>query len=224
MDIEMKNLNQLIINFDYEKNFKNEDFYVSNSNRHIFSLIDKWPKWEKNFVNINGEKSSGKTHLINIFIKKFKGIKFDANLITDQDLKKVKIHENIILENLNKDINEKLIYSLFNIIDLDNKYIIVTSEKPIVEIDFTLNDLKSRTKNFLLYKIEKPDDELIFALILKNLSDRQISLDKKLIDFVIKRIDRSYGKIFDFIYKVDELSLKKKKPIDFKIIREILGE
>ena len=95
---------------------------------------------------------------------------------------------------------------------------------PIVNINFLLNDLKSRTKNFLLQKIEKPDDELMFALILKNLSDRQISLDKKLIDFIIKRIDRSYGKIFDFIYKIDELSLKKKKPIDFKIIKEILGE
>ena len=220
----MKNLNQLIIKFDHEKNFKDEDFYVSNSNRHVFSLLEKWPKWEKNFVNINGEKSSGKTHLINIFIKKFKGIKFDANFITNQDLKKIKIHENIILENLNKNINEKLFYTLLNIIDLDNKFIIVTSEKPIVEINFSLNDLKSRTKNFLLYKIEKPDDELMFALILKNLSDRQISLDKKLIDFIIKRIDRSYGKIFDFIYKVDELSLKKKKPIDFKIIKEALGD
>ena len=220
----MKNLNQLIIKFDHEKNFKDEDFYVSNSNRHVFSLLEKWPKWEKNFVNINGEKFSGKTHLINIFMKKFKGIKFDANFITDQDLKKIKIHENIILENLNKNINEKLFYTLLNIIDLDNKFIIVTSEKPIVEINFLLNDLKSRTKNFLLYKIEKPDDELMFALILKNLSDRQISLDKKLIDFIIKRIDRSYGKIFDFIYKVDELSLKKKKPIDFKIIKEVLGE
>ena len=220
----MKNLNQLIIKFDHEKNFKDEDFYVSNSNRHVFSLLEKWPKWEKNFVNINGEKFSGKTHLINIFIKKFKGIKFDANFITDQDLKKIKIHENIILENLNKNINEKLFYTLLNIIDLDNKFIIVTSEKPIVEINFSLNDLKSRTKNFLLYKIERPDDELMFALILKNLSDRQISLDKKLIDFIIKRIDRSYGKIFDFIYKVDELSLKKKKPIDFKIIKEVLGE
>ena len=64
----------------------------------------------------------------------------------------------------------------------------------------------------------------MFALILKNLSDRQISIDKKLIHFIIKRIDRSYSKIFDFIYKVDELSLKKKKPINFKIIKEILGE
>jgi len=220
----MSNLNQLILNFDYDQNFKDDDFYISSSNKHIFSLLNQWPKWEKNFLNINGEKFSGKTHLINIFIKKFKGIKFDANLMSDKDLKTIKIHENIILENLDKNINEKLIYSLLNIIDLDNKFIIITSEKPLVEIDFKLDDLRSRTKNFLLQKIEKPDDELMFALILKNLSDRQISIDKKLIDFIIKRIDRSYGKIFDFIYKVDELSLKMKKPIDFKIIKEVLGE
>ena len=91
-------------------------------------------------------------------------------------------------------------------------------------MDFKLSDLKSRTKNFLLQKIDKPDDELMFALILKNLSDRQITIDKKLINFIIKRIDRSYDKIFEFIYKVDELSLKKKKPIDFRIIKEVLGE
>ena len=220
----MINLNQLIIKFDYEKNFKDDDFYVSSSNKHIFTLLNQWPKWEKNFLNINGEKFSGKTHLINIFIKKFKGIKFDANLLSDKDLKTIKIHENIILENLDKNINEKLIYSLLNIIELDNKFIIITSEKPLVEIDFKLDDLRSRTKNFLLQKIEKPDDELMFALILKNLSDRQISIDKKLIDFIIKRIDRSYGKIFDFIYKIDKISLKRKKPIDFKIIKEALGE
>ena len=220
----MINLNQLIIKFDYEQNFKDDDFYVSSSNKHIFTLLNQWPKWEKNFLNINGEKFSGKTHLINIFIKKFKGIKFDANLLSDKDLKTIKIHENIILENLDKNINEKLIYSLLNIIDLDNKFIIITSEKPLVEIDFKLDDLRSRTKNFLLQKIEKPDDELMFALILKNLSDRQISVDKRLIDFIIKRIDRSYSKIFDFIYKIDKISLKRKKPIDFKIIKEALGE
>ena len=59
---------------------------------------------------------------------------------------------------------------------------------------------------------------------MKNLSDRQISLGTKLIDYIIKKIDRSYDKIFDFIYKIDEISLKKKKPIDLKIIKEVLGE
>jgi chromosomal replication initiation ATPase DnaA len=220
----MSNLNQLIIKFDYEQNFKDDDFYVSKSNEHIFYLLNQWPKWEKNFLNISGDKFSGKTHLVNIFIKKFNGIKLDSKNLKNEDLKMIKTHQNIILEDLSKNIDEKLIYSLFNIVDLDNKYIITTSEVPIVNIDFSLTDLKSRTKNFLLHNIEKPDDDLMFALILKNLSDRQISIDKKLIDFIIKRIDRSYGKIFEFIYKIDELSLKMKKPIDFKIIKEILGE
>ena len=220
----MTDLNQLIIKFDYEKNFKDDDFYVSKSNINIFNLLNNWPKWEKNFLNINGDKYSGKTHLINIFQKKFNGIKLDSKLLTDEDLVKIKTHENIILEDLNEEADEKLIYSLFNIIDIDNKFIIVTSIKPIVDINFSLIDLRSRTKNFIIQKIEKPDDELMFALILKNLSDRQISIDKKLINFIIKRIDRSYSNISNFIYKVDELSLKKKKPIDFKIIKEILGE
>jgi len=145
-------------------------------------------------------------------------------LLNDENLKTIKPFQNIVLEDLNLDINEKLIYSLLNIIDQDNKFLIITSLKPISEIDFKLNDLKSRTKNCLLAKIENPDDELMFALILKNLSDRQITLDKKLIDFIIKRVERSYGKIFEFIYKIDEISLKKKKSIDFKIINEALEE
>jgi outer membrane protein TolC len=37
-----------------------DDFYVSKSNEHIFSLLNKWPKWHKNFLNIVGEKFSGK--------------------------------------------------------------------------------------------------------------------------------------------------------------------
>ena len=115
-----------------------------------------------------------------------------------------------------------MLYSLFNLVDHDNKYLLINSIKPINEMNFDLHDLKSRSKNCLFAKIDKPDDELMFALILKNFSDRQIEIDKKFIDFIIKRIDRSYGKISDFIYKIDELSLKNKKPIDFKTIKEIL--
>ena len=206
----MRDLKQKIIKFEYEKNFKDDDFYISKSNQHIFNLISKWPKWEKNFLNINGEKFSGKTHLVNIFLKKFKGIKIDSSLLNNDILKEITLHQNIIIENLTKKINEELLYTLFNIVDQDNKYLIVTSTKPIVDIKFDLVDLNSRSKNFLLQSIEKPDDDLVFALLLKNLSDRQISLEKKLLDYVVKRIDRSYGKIFNFIYKIDEISLKKK--------------
>ena len=218
----MKDLNQLLLNFEYKQNFKDEDFYVSNSNYYAFNLINSWPKWEKNFLNICGEKYSGKTHLSNIFLKKFKGIKIDANSFENKNLKEIKIYENVILDNLGQNVDERLIYSLFNIIDQDNKYLIINSLIPVSKISFKLEDLRSRTKNCIVANIDKPEDDLMFALILKNFSDRQITIDKKLIDFIIKRVDRSYGKIFEFIYKIDEISLKRKKSIDFKIIKEVL--
>ena len=220
----MSYLNQLLLKFDLKKNYKDEDFYVSKSNFYAYNLINKWPKWEKNILNICGEKFSGKTHLTNIFLKKFKGVKIEAKNFKNENLKDLKIYENIILDNFEKKVDERLIYSLFNIVDQDNKFLIINSLIPINEINFQLEDLRSRTKNCLVTKINKPDDELMFALILKNLSDRQITINKKLIDFIVKRIDRSYGKIFEFIYKIDEISLKKKKSIDFKIIKSVLEE
>ena len=220
----MSNLNQLILNFDYDQNFKDQDFYVSKSNEFAFKLLNSWPKWEKNFVNLIGDNFSGKTHLVNIFLHKFKGIKIEASEINNEFLKKIKVFENIIIEDFNEKIDENLLFTLINIVDQDNKYLILTSKTSLVDYSFNLSDLNSRSKNFLLCNIEKPGDDLMFALILKNLSDRQISIDKKLVDFIIKRIDRSYGKIFDFIYKIDKISLKRKKPIDFKIIKEALGE
>ena len=224
MGSKMKNYNQQIIKFDYERNFKEVDFYVSKSNEHIFKLLNNWPKWEKNLLNISGEKFSGKTHLINIFLNKFKGIKVETKSLNNDIINEIKTHQNIILENLDLNINENLFYTLINIVEQENKYLITTSINPIVNMNFRLEDLKSRSKNFILQNIEKPDDELIYALILKNLSDHQISLDKKLINYIIKRIRRSYSKIFDFIYKIDEISLKKKKSIDLKIIKDVLED
>jgi len=220
----MSTLNQQILNFDFDQNFKDQDFYVSKSNEHSFILLNKWPKWEKNFINLVGENFSGKTHLTNIFLEKFRGIKISFKNIDNNFLKKIKIFENIVVEDLNEDIDEKLLYTLINIIEQDNKYLIITSTKPIVNYDFKLTDLNSRSKNFLISQIEKPGDDLLYALILKNLSDRQILIEKKLIDYIINRIDRSYGKISEFIYKIDEISLKRKKSIDFKIIKEALGD
>ena len=57
----MTNLNQQILKFDYEQNFKDQDFYVSNSNEHSFSLLNSWPKWDKNFINLIGIESPGLT-------------------------------------------------------------------------------------------------------------------------------------------------------------------
>ncbi len=218
----MSELDQLLLNFNFSKNYKKDDFFVSKSNFFAFNLIDTWPKWEKNILNICGEKYSGKTHLSEIFLNKNKGKILNSTTFKFNESNNLKIYQNIILEDFNEDIHEESIFSLINFVDQNNKYLVINSLKPINEMNFNLKDLKSRAKNSLLGKIEQPDDELIKVLLVKNLSDKQIQIDNKLIEFIVKRLRRSYGKIFEFIYKIDEISLKKKKSIDFKTVKEVL--
>ena len=218
----MRELDQLLLNFDFSKNYKKDDFFVSKSNFFAFNLIDTWPKWEKNIINVCGEKYSGKTHLSEIFLNKNKGKILDSKKFIFNEAHNLRIYQNIILEDFNNDIDEESIFSLINFVDQNNKYLVINSLKPINEMNFNLKDLKSRAKNSLVAKIEDPDDQLIKVLLAKNFSDRQIKIDNKLIEFAVKRITRSYGKIFEFIYKIDEMSLKMKKSVDLKTVKEIL--
>ena len=215
---------QQLINFQFEKNYQKDDFYVSKSNFFAFSLLDSWPKWEKNIINIHGEKYSGKSHLSEIFIKKNKGIIIKAINLGQSFEKNLRFHQNIVLDDLNEQADENIIFSLINFVDQNSKYLIINSLTPFNKMRFNLKDLLSRAKNCLDAKIEKPDDELIKVLISKILFDKQIRINKKLVEFAAKRVRRSYGKIFDFIYKIDEMSLKKKKSIDQKTIKEALGK
>ena len=218
----MSDLNQLLLGFDYKTNFNEHDFYLSKSNSNAFNLINRWPDWNKKILNISGEKFSGKSHLANIFKLKSKAFLIKGNEIDNLIFKKIKLHESIIVDDFEECNQEEILYSIFNLIDQDSKYLLINSLKPINEIKYRLPDLTSRSKNCLYAVIENPDDELLFAIILKNFSDRQIKIEKKIINFIISRIDRSYRKIDEFIYKIDELSLKKKKPINLKTIKEIL--
>ena len=100
--------------------------------------------------------------------------------------------------------------------------LLINSIKPISSYKFKLPDLVSRIKSSLSIGIKLPSDDLIIAIIAKNFSDKQIIVEEKHIDYIIKRIDRSYEKISQFILTLDRYSLKKGSPFGLKMIKEVL--
>jgi len=223
MENKIRDLRQEIFKFEQSSNFNKSDFFVSECNYFAFNLIKSWPNWEKKILNIYGDRKSGKSHLSEIFLEDKKGIKISAKELDKKIFDKIKNYKNIVIEDFNEKCDEETAYSLIDAIEKENKYLLITSYRALNEMKTKLKDLNSRFKNILLAKIDKPDDDLIYALIVKNFSDNQIILDKKLISFICKRIPRSFNKISEFICTIDEISLKKKTPIDLKIIKEILG-
>ena len=213
---------QLILKFPTYKAYKKEDFYVSPSNQEAYDFINNWPKWIKRIINIFGPSGSGKSHLASILKNKTSCLKIDSSKLNEKIFLKFKTKEALIIENLSEKISEKLLFSLWNLALQDNKYLLITSIKPISSYKFKLIDLISRVKSSLVIGIDLPGDDLISVILAKNFSDKQIKVEKKHIDYIIKRIDRSYEKISQFILTLDKYSLKKGSPFSLKLIKEVL--
>ena len=213
---------QLILKFPTCQAYKKEDFYVSPSNQEAYDFVNNWPKWIKRIINIFGPSGSGKSHLASILKNKTSCLKIDSNELNEKIFLKFKTKEALIIENLNEKISEKLLFSLWNIALQDNKYLLITSIKPISSYKFKLTDLISRVKSSLAIGIDLPGDDLISVILAKNFSDKQIKVEKKHIDYIVKRIDRSYEKISQFILTLDKYSLKKGSPFGLKLIKEVL--
>ena len=213
---------QLILKFPLHNAYKKEDFYVSSSNQEAYDFIISWPKWIKRTVNIFGPSGSGKSHLISHLKSKTQCIQIECSELNESVFLKYKTKEALIIENLDENVPEKLFYSLWNTALQDNKYLLITSPKKINSYKFKLKDLTSRMDSVLSIGINLPTDDLMSVILTKNFSDKQIIIEKNHIEYIIKRIDRSYEKISQFILTLDKYSLKKGTPFGLKMIKEVL--
>ena len=130
----------------------------------------------------------------------------------------------LIIDGYNNNIDEKLLYSILNHSKQLENYILINSISSIKNLEFDLEDLKSRIRSFLFFGIELPTDDLLKVIISKTLSEKQISINPKLSDFIINNVERSYEKMFKFLRDVDELSLSTGKSININLIKKVLNQ
>ena len=217
-------MSQLIFNFPFTTNYFEEDFFVSSSNFEAYKLIETWPKWPSRNINICGPSGCGKSHLASILKKKINSFFINASDISNNSLALIKLKECLIIDNYENNIEENLLYTIINQTHQSNQYVIINSDQPISSLEIKLEDLKSRLNSFSKITIDLPTDDLIKVVLTKNFSDKQIQIDNKLIDFILKHINRSYEDIFNFIKKIDELSLSTGKSININLIKKVLKQ
>ena len=217
-------MSQLTFKFPFKTNYFEEDFYVSTNNFSAYKLIESWPKWSSRYINIFGPSGCGKTHLANIFKKKINSYFVKASEFNNDSLSLIKLKECLIIDDYKNNIEEKLFYTTLNQSYQSNQYVIVNSLEPIKKSIVSLKDLKSRFDNFVDIGIDLPTDDLIRVILTKNFSDKQVTLEAKLLEYILKNIHRSYEDIFDLIDKVDSLSLSTGKSININLIKKVLNK
>ena len=210
---------QQIFNFDTNSIYLEENFIKDSSNFEAYNYLSKFPKWENKLINLYGEKKSGKTFLLNILKNKKNFYYLNHNEEFEKNFDNLFLKEKLIIDNIF--IDENKMFSLINNFTLHNKYLIISSSVPITSLKVNLKDLKSRLNQFYLLEIKNPSDNLVYSLIMKFFSDNQVVIRKELIQNIVKKIDRSYLRIDDFLTKLNKLSIIKKRKIDYKLINEV---
>ena len=179
-------MDQLIFKFPFSKKYYEQDFFVSSNNFSAYKLVESWPAWPGKWLNIFGASGSGKTHLAKILEKKIYKVKIiNAKNINDETAKDMNKIDCLIIDSFENNVEEKLLYSILNQSKQFEKFVLINSINSLKENKFKLIDLKSRINSFLYIGIELPNDELLKVIISKNLSDKQISVNPKILDFII---------------------------------------
>ena len=219
------NMDQLIFKFPFSKKYYEHDFFVSSNNFSAYKLIEGWPTWPGKWLNIFGASGSGKTHLAKILEKKINNVKLiEAKKISNETLQELNSIDCLIIDDFDNNIDEKLFYSILNQSKQLDNYLLINSVHLIKNMKFSLEDLKSRINSFLYIGIELPTDDLLKVIISKTLSDKQITLNPKISNFIVNNVERSYEKIFKFLKDVDELSLSTGKSINIHLIKKVLDK
>ena len=215
-------MEQTYFNYNLKSHLTIDDYFVSNSNKESYKKLINDNNNNNNNNNNNyflyGPNKSGKTHLGLIWINKFNALNYNNNLEEIINNKK-----NVLIDDIFNNIVEEDVFHLINHCYSNNLKLLVTSHYFLYEYNFKLQDLSSRLKTFINIKIDLPDDELLMNLMVKLFQDKQIIIkNPKLLNFILRRVQRSYEKIFLLIEKIDRLSLEQKRQLTIPLIKELI--
>ena len=218
-------MSQLVFKFPFKTKYFEQDFYVSSNNFSAYKLIESWPNWPGKWLNIFGDHGSGKTHLSNILAKKIKKIKIlEEKNIDDEIVESLHKFDCLIIDNFKNTIKEDLFYTILNQSKQLDNFLVINSKNSIQSNKYNLKDLQSRINSFVHIGIQLPTDDLLNVIISKYFSEKQISLDPKISEYIIRNVDRSYEKMFKFIKDLDYLSLSSGKSININLIKKVLNK
>ena len=214
---------QIVFKFPDKSFYYEEDFCVGENNYEAYKLIKEWPNWSFKGINIYGPKKSGKSYLTKIFSDKTNSKIFDGRNVNKDHLDLILNQKVLIIDNVELFNDEVFFQTILNDFISKNKFIYLTSNKLAGSISFKLKDLISRLNSLVAVAITNPSDDLFYQILTKMLSDKQINITAKEINFILKNIERSYDAASKFVKSLDELSLLYKKMINTKIINQALA-
>jgi len=205
-----------------------DDFAVSASNSYAHEYIMRWPDWAQPVLVLQGSTAAGKTHLAHIW-----AAQSDACFIDPQQLTRNTVRELIeqggaaqawVVDGIAAIADEAALFHLLNAVREQHGWLLLTSDIPPVQMDIPLADLRSRLCAAPLVSLQPPDDAALAAVIVKQFADRQLRVSDDVVQYLLRRMDRSFAAARQWVQRMDEAALARQSKITVRLIRQLMDE
>ncbi len=219
-----KNANQLLLDLPLRPALGREDFFVTTANHQAVNAIDKWPDWPNPVLVLSGPSGSGKSHLGQVWRMATGAAKASPQQLNIDDLPTLMEKGALLVEDLpGPNLDETALFHLINLVREHKGFLLLTSKQPAASWKISLPDLSSRLAVAGSARLNEPDDDLLRAIIIKQFSDRQLSVTEDTVSFMLARMERSAQAACALVDKIDTLAMQQKANITKRFVSGILN-
>ncbi|MGB0670417.1 MAG: HdaA/DnaA family protein [Rhodospirillales bacterium] len=216
---------QLPLPFEPRSARARADFLVADENRDAVGWVDRWPDWPAPLLIVSGPPASGKSHLGAVFLALTGGTSWRASLAEIDPTEVMDRCPALLLDSLEdalEHLGEQGLFHLYNAARDSGGHILALSEAAPSDLGIALADLKSRLQAAPAAVIRPPGDALLRQVLAKHFHDRQLSVDKALIDYLVPRIERTFEAAAAIVAELDAAALAHRRAITLPLARRML--
>lgn len=213
---------QLILDLGHQEAQSEDDFMVCSGNELAFGHVMAFPKWAAPMTLLVGPPKSGKSHLARIWLERAGAVRaLPADL---EQLAASGGQRPVVIDDADRaHFDEKGLFHLLNQSMRDERPVLLTARSLVGDWPYRTNDVKSRARLAAHFSLTAPDDILLSQMMVKLFADRQLSVDPKVISYLVGRMERSSEEAVALVDLLDKLSLSRGRAVSRAMAAEALA-
>jgi chromosomal replication initiation ATPase DnaA len=214
---------QLPLELAHAEGRSRDHLVVSEANRKAVALIDSWPDWPAPTVVLAGPPGSGKSHLGAIWREASGAVPLDRRRIGEA-ARSAEAGAAFLLDDADAGgLDETGLFHALNAVRAGGGHMLITARRFPAAWGVKLPDLASRLKAAATVEIGEPDDLLLSGVIAKLFADRQVGVEPHVVQYLVRRIERSLGTAIRVVEKLDAAALEQKSRITRALAAEVVS-
>lgn len=201
-----------------------DDFVIAPCNAVALAMLDGWQGWPRGKLVLTGPAGSGKTHLAHIWAGETGAQIVSADALHDADIPALASGPLAVedADHIATPAGEEALFHLHNLMQVEGHPLLLTGARAIAGWPLRLPDLRSRLQQAQSAVLEPPDDALLSMLLVKFFSERQLHVSPQVIDYLIRRMDRSHDGARTIVAALDAASLAERRAITMRLASQVL--